>query len=47
MAAKKVRYDACLKIYVEKFRAFSKGRFIGEKGYYNIWKEEAEKHWGE
>ncbi|KAA6339746.1 hypothetical protein EZS27_012344 [termite gut metagenome] len=47
MAAKKVRYDASLKIYVEKFRAFSKGRFIGEKGYYDIWQEEAQKHWGE
>jgi hypothetical protein len=47
MAAKKVRYDACLKIYVEKFRAFSKGRFIGTKGYYDIWQEEAEKYWGE
>ena len=31
-AAKSLMYDASLKIYVEGFRAFSKGRFIGPTG---------------
>lgn len=46
-SAKKVAYDASLKIYVEGKRAFSKGRFIGTKKYYDIWPEESEKYWGE
>lgn len=45
--AKKVAFDASLKIYVEGYRAFSKGRFIGPKGYYDIWPEEAARYWGE
>ena len=45
--AKKVAFDAALKIYVEGKRAFSKGRFIGPKGYYDIWPEEAARYWGE
>lgn len=45
--AKKVAFDAALKIYVEGYRAFSKGRFIGPKGYYDIWPEEAAKFRGE
>lgn len=45
--AKKAVFDASLKIYVEGYRAFSKGRFIGPKGYYDIWPEEAAKYWGE
>lgn len=45
-AARKVMYDAKLKIYVEGYRAFSKGRFIGPKGFYDVWPEEAEIHWG-
>lgn len=46
-SAKKVAFDAALKIYVEGYRAFSKGRFIGSKGYYDIWPEEAAKFRGE
>ena len=45
-AAVSVMYDATLKIWVEGFRAFSKGRFIGPTGEYTIWKEGAEKYWG-
>lgn len=45
--AKKAAFDASLKIYVEGYRAFSKGRFIGPKGYYDIWPEEAATYWGE
>lgn len=46
-SAKKVAYDASLKIYVEGMRAKSRGRFIGPKGYYDIWPEEAERYYGE
>lgn len=46
-SAKKVQYDASLKIYVEGKRAFSHGRFIGPKGYYDIWREEAEIYFGD
>ena len=46
-SAKSAAFDASLKIYVEGYRAFSKGRFIGSRGYYNIWPEEAAKYWGE
>jgi hypothetical protein len=42
--AKRVRYDASLKIWVEGFRAISKGRFIGSVGYYTIWEEGAAKY---
>lgn len=41
-----VMYDASLKIWVEGYRAFSKGRFIGSRGEYDIWKEQAEVYWG-
>ncbi len=41
-----VMYDAALKIWVEGYRAFSKGRYFGEKGYYTVWKERAEEYWG-
>lgn len=44
-AAKSVMYDATLKIYIEGYRAFSKGRFIGPKGHFDIWPEEAEAYW--
>lgn len=40
-----VMYDAALKIWVEGYRAFSKGRFFGDLGYYTIWKERAEEYW--
>ncbi|SFU35439.1 hypothetical protein SAMN05216364_1005101 [Porphyromonadaceae bacterium KHP3R9] len=46
-AAKSVMYDADLKIHVEGYRARSKGRYIGEKGYIDIWKTKALAYWGE
>lgn len=45
-SARSVMYDATLKIWVEGYRAFSKGRFIGNLGYYTIWPERAEQYWG-
>ena len=44
-SAKSVMFDASLKIWVEGYTAFSKGRFIGETGKYIIWDEGAEKYW--
>lgn len=44
--AKKAMFDADQKIFVEGFKAMSKGRFFGPKGYYIIWKEGAERYWG-
>ncbi|WP_018359351.1 hypothetical protein [Porphyromonas levii] len=41
-----VMYDASLKVWVEGYRAFSKGRFIGKKGYLDVWQEKAEVYWG-
>lgn len=47
-AAKKVAYDADVKIFVQGFRAMCKGRFITAPGnYYTIWKEGAAKYWAE
>lgn len=46
-SAKSVMFDASLKIWVEGYKAFSKGRFIGENGgIYTVWKEGAEKIYG-
>lgn len=45
--AKKVTRDSSLKIWVEGFRAISKGRYIGPVGYYTIWEERAARYWGE
>ena len=45
-SAKSVMYDATLKIYVEGYKAFSKGRYIGEKGEYTVWPEKALAYWG-
>ena len=45
-AAVSVMYDATLKIWVEGFKAFSKGRFIGPTAEYTIWEEGAAKYWG-
>ena len=42
-----VMYDASLKIWVEGYRAISKGRYFGSKGYYTIWKKRANLYWGE
>ncbi len=46
-AAESVMYDATLKIWVEGFKAFSKGRFFGSTGEYTIWQEGANRYWGE
>lgn len=47
-AAKSVMYDAALKIYVEGYKALSKGRYIGPNGgFYVIWREGVEKYWGD
>lgn len=44
--AKKVMYDAEMKIFVEGYRAISKGRFVSETGaYYTIWEEGASRYW--
>lgn len=42
-----VMYDATLKIWVEGYRAISKGRYFGNKGYYTIWEERAKAYWGD
>lgn len=44
-AAKSVMYDASLKIWVEGFRAISKGRYIGKDSHYTIYPEGAERYW--
>ena len=46
-SGKSVMFDATLKIYVEGYRAFSKGRFIGPVGHFDIWPEMAARYWGE
>ena len=45
-AAVSVMYDATLKIWVEGFKAFSKGRFIGDSGELTIWEDGARRYWG-
>jgi KaiC/GvpD/RAD55 family RecA-like ATPase len=43
----KVMYDASLKIWVEGYKAFSKGRYIGHNGgIYTIWDEGSKSYWG-
>ena len=42
-----VMYDADMKIWVEGFRAYNKGRTFGEREYYTIWDERAAKYWGD
>ncbi len=45
-AAKKVMYDADVKIFVQGFRAISKGRFITEPGnHFTVWEEGAARCW--
>lgn len=44
-AAKALMYDASLKIWVEGYRAISKGRFIGKDPYYTVWHEGADRYW--
>lgn len=41
-----VMYDAMLKVWVEGYRAFSKGRFIGERGWVDVWADGAREYWG-
>ena len=45
-AAKSVKYDASLKIWVEGYKAFSKGRVIGLTGEAVIWEKGAAEYWG-
>ena len=40
-----VLFMANQKIYIEGYRAFSRGRSFGPKKYYTIWEEEAAKYW--
>lgn len=44
-AAKSIMYDAGLKIWVEGYKAFSKGRFIGSSGEAVIWEKGAAEYW--
>lgn len=47
-AAKSVMYDASLKIWVEGYKAFSKGRYIGPNGgTYTIWEQGAALYHGQ
>lgn len=43
--ATRMMYDADLKIWVEGYTAYSKGRFIGPTGNYRVWDEGAERYW--
>ena len=43
--AQSAMYSASLKIWVEGYRAISKGRYRGNLGYYTIWTEKAEEYW--
>ena len=45
-AARSVMYDSTLKVWVEGYRAFSKGRFIGATGEFVVWDEGAAKYFG-
>ncbi len=45
-AARAVMYDADLKIWVEGYKAFSKGRFIGPDAEAVIWARGADEYWG-
>lgn len=44
--ARRIKYDASLKIWVEGFKAFSNGRFKGEMGHYVVWEKGASDYWG-
>lgn len=45
--ANQVYREASLKIFCDRFRAISQGRYFGEMGYYPIWKEKADILWAE
>lgn len=42
-----IMFDAYIKIWVEGYKAISRGREIGSKGEITIWEEGANKYWGE
>lgn len=44
-SAKQVMYDASLKVWVEGYKAVSKGRFIGSTGELTIWDEGVRRYW--
>lgn len=44
-AAEASMYSADLKIWVEGYRAFSKGRYIGQSPYYTIYEQRASEYW--
>lgn len=46
-AAISAMYDASCKIWVEGYKAFSKGRFVGTTGDMTIWDEGAKKYWSD
>lgn len=46
-AAISAMYDASCKIWVEGYKAFSKGRFVGTTGKMTIWDEGAKKYWSD
>lgn len=46
-AAISAMYDASCKIWVEGYKAFSKGRFVGASGEMTIWDEGAKKYWSD
>jgi hypothetical protein len=46
-AARSIMYDADLKVWVEGYVAFTKGRYIGPTGKYTIWHDGAQRYWGE
>lgn len=46
-AAVSAMYDASCKIWVEGYKAFSKGRFVGTKGEVTIWEEGARRYWSD
>lgn len=41
-----IMFDAYIKVWVEGYRAISKGREIGPRGYYTVWDQGAEMYWG-
>jgi hypothetical protein len=45
-AAVSLMYDADLKIWIEGYKAFSKGRYIGHTGEFVIWEQGMEEYWG-
>lgn len=45
--SQRIMYDADLKIWVEGYKAISKGRYIGFVGEKVIWEEGARRYWGD